>query len=154
MPTDTAALLPLAEECERAGVEDELTAIARALDALLRAGALSDADWAKANSVWWGVKHGDLPRPCLLGAAMMLKPDKHRCGFEEAGKPDADQRGEAWCWRYHVYWKPDWREGNEGYRSHPEGCRSSAATPALALTGAFLRAHHAAAADDGEASDV
>jgi len=149
MPNDPAALLPLAEACGRAQVEDELRLLRRIIPTLVQAGLLSWTDGNDAENICLHVANGVLPRSCLLGAAMMLKPAEYRCGFEEADGLDADQRAEAWCWPDDRSWEPDWREGNEGYRGHPHGSRSAAVTPALAMTGAFLRAHHTAAADDG-----
>lgn len=82
-----------------------------------------------------------------LDAAMTLVPEGWQCGFEMHGCYDQVDRPEAWCWPYSSDFEPDWRDGNEGYRSNPHGYRAVAATPALALVAAALRARNGSNTD-------
>lgn len=75
-----------------------------------------------------------------LDAAMSLVPEGWKCGFEMPGLFDGVEKSEAWVWPWESSFDPDWRDGNEGYRSNPDGHRTAAATPALALCAAALRA--------------
>ena len=76
-----------------------------------------------------------------IDAAMTLVPEGWRFGIEQAGAYDGSSRDEAWCWPYESNFDPDWQNGQQGYRDAPDGARGYAATPALALVAACLRAH-------------
>jgi hypothetical protein len=75
-----------------------------------------------------------------LDAALTLVPEGWRTGFEMGGRFDSRDVPNAWCWPWESDFEPDWQLGHEGYRSAPDGCRGFAATPALALCAASLRA--------------
>jgi len=75
-----------------------------------------------------------------LDAAMSLVPEGWRFGLEQPGMFDGKQIEEAWCWPFESGFDPDWQNGQQGYRDAPEATHGFAATPALALTAAALRA--------------
>lgn len=76
-----------------------------------------------------------------LDAAMTLVPEGWRVGFEQGASCDRDpSKCEAWLWPLESTYDPDWQLGQETQHSNPDGHGSFAATPALALTAACLRA--------------
>jgi hypothetical protein len=105
--------------------------------------------WTPRDGVWYPPGSTGYPQPCApnapryttsIDAALLLVPEGWQAGFEMPGVHDTVQQSEAWCWPFHSDWRPDWQNGDEGYRSHQDGTRAIGATPALALVIAFLRA--------------
>lgn len=80
-----------------------------------------------------------------IDAALTLVPEGWRCGFEDGGMFDNDQTlVEAWCWPSESSFDPDWQNGEEGYRSSPDGHRAAHKSRAIAIVLAALRARSAA----------
>lgn len=75
-----------------------------------------------------------------IDAALTLVPEGWRFGIEQAGSYDGSPKDEAWCWPYESNFDPDWQSGQQGYRDAPDGTQGFAATPALALCAAALKA--------------
>lgn len=80
------------------------------------------------------------PYSTSIDAAMTLVPEGWMFGIERAGSYDGSPKDEAWCWPYESNFDPDWQNGQQGYRDAPDGARGFAATPALALCAAALKA--------------
>lgn len=129
MSTDPAALLPLAEECGRAGKQDQIQVIRRAIWELYAHDLITREIHDAALTIVGNVCDGVVDSACLLGAAMMLVPDGHSWFVS---KSDHDLAG-AQVWK-----------------ASQLAALGTHAEPALALTIACLRAH-AFAADDGGA---
>jgi len=85
-------------------------------------------------------RRSDFNYTASLDAAMSLVPEGWRFGLEQPGMFDGKQIEEAWCWPFESGFDPDWQNGQQGYRDAPEATHGFAATPALALTAAALRA--------------
>jgi hypothetical protein len=75
-----------------------------------------------------------------LDAAMSLRPEGWRAGFEESARCDESDKAYAWVWPWESSYDPDCQEGQQG---NPDASHGYAATPALALTAAALRARAA-----------
>lgn len=73
-----------------------------------------------------------------LALVSRVRPE-WRCGFEQAGMFDHSPLCEAWVWPFEDSFEPDWQNGDEGYRSCPNGFRGAGVTPALALCHAIIR---------------
>lgn len=65
------------------------------------------------------------PFTASLDAVLRLLPEGWRFGFEMAGQYDANDLCEAWAWPYESSFDPDWRNGDQGYRSAPDGHRAA-----------------------------
>lgn len=76
--------------------------------------------------------------------ASALFPDGWRHGYEMQGKFDQVDLVEAWCWPFESDFKPDWRNGDEGYRSSPDALKCCAKTPPLAMCVSALHARQKA----------
>lgn len=88
-----------------------------------------------------GDRYFGMPRyTASIDAALTLVPEGWMFGIERAGSYDGSPKDEAWCWPYESNFDPDWQNGQQGYRDAPDGARGSAATPALALCAAALKA--------------
>jgi hypothetical protein len=75
-----------------------------------------------------------------LDAAMTLVPEGWRAGFEENASCDEPGKAYAWVWPFESNYDPDWQMGQEGQQGNPDAQKGYAATPALALCAAALRA--------------
>lgn len=93
---------------------------------------------------WYG-PHDQPPQrvPDLLAsldAVLSLLPEGWRFGFEMAGRYDANDLCEAWAWPYESGFDPDWRNGDQGYRSAPDGHRAAHKDVVNAALQVILRA--------------
>jgi hypothetical protein len=80
-------------------------------------------------------------RPTIsLDAAITLVPEGWRLGFEENASCDEPGKAYAWCWPFESNYDPDWQLGQEGQQSNPDAVKGYAASPALAVSAAALRA--------------
>lgn len=93
---------------------------------------------------WWlpDGSMADLPNWLgCLNAALSLLPESWRAGFEQGALCDHDpDQVVAWVWPFESSYDPDWQMGQETQIGNPDGVRGFAATPALALCAAALRA--------------
>ncbi len=122
-PTDLEAL---AERCEQASGPDRELDIAILTTVLGYRDVHGDGNlFDRGNDGYWFVDDcsiHQLPSPTAsLDAAMTLVPEPHKWSITAA---HGDDRWQAWVWS--INYGPNWYE---------------AATPALALTAAALRAH-------------
>jgi hypothetical protein len=145
---DTEQLIALAERVERAeGPDRELDALIevavfgfpqRAYD---QANGLRNRGADPLDKMLW-LKNWGVPRySASLDAAMTLVPEGWRVGFEQGSRFDhAPEMCMAWVWPFASEYDPDWQLGQEGQQSNPDAQKGYAATPALALCAASLRA--------------
>lgn len=124
--TDTSSLSHLIERLERATGRDEQ------LDYEIL--CIKDP-----RAIRSGPLRGDPKYTSSIDAAMTLAPKGWCCGFENGGRFDCNPNSEAWCWPFNSDFEPDWQNGDEGYRSAPDGYRG-VGTPAVAMCIAALKA--------------
>ena len=118
-------LLELAERCE-AATEGSL-----------------DLDNAIRDAAGEPREPGSSPTPyytASVDAALTLVPEGWRVGFEDNASCDDPGKVYAWVWPFESRYDPDWQMGQEGQQSNPDALKGYAATRALAICAAALRA--------------
>lgn len=131
-------LLELAGRCEAASADETASLLIEAFD-LTNWRTKRNGSLVTHNPEWFAfdklIRAG-----AFLDAALTLRPEDWRIGFEENASCDEPGKSYAWCWPFESTYDPDWQMGQEGQQSNPDGQKGYAATPALALTAAALRA--------------
>lgn len=142
--TKDEALRDLIERVERAAPQMQSLLLEEAWEACA-ADSAAFRRFACAHCSGFGTNAGRfsaaMDARAYESAAIMLVPEGWRFGIEQAGAYDGSPRDEAWCWPYESNFDPDWQNGQQGYRDASDGARGYAATPALSLVAASLRAH-------------
>jgi len=75
-----------------------------------------------------------------LDSALSLVPEGWRYGFEQAGMFDGNDLCEAWLWPFEDSFDPDWRNGDQGYRSCENAKRGAHKLHAISICIAALKA--------------
>lgn len=116
-------------------LDGDIAELTGAVPGWVSMGRRNFSTWSSGRDSW------DAPRYTVsLDDAMTLVPAGWKSGVEQAGAYDGSSLDEAWCWPFESHFDPDWKNGQQGYRDASDGTRGYAATPALALCAAALRA--------------